>query len=126
MMVLRSFGKAYGLPGLRLGFAIASQDLAEKLRAALGPWPVSGAAIAIGSKALMDEAWLAAARTHLVAQASALDKLLSSAGFDLVGGSVLFRLVEHRDAQVLFERLAESGILVRRFEARPELAALWH
>ncbi|HUZ91756.1 MAG TPA: threonine-phosphate decarboxylase CobD [Methylocella sp.] len=120
LAVLRSFGKTYGLPGLRLGFAIASQDLAEKLRAALGPWPVSGAAIAIGSKALMDEAWLAAARTRLVAQASALDKLLTAAGFDLVGGSVLFRLAGHQDAQGWFERLAASGILVRRFEERPE------
>jgi cobalamin biosynthetic protein CobC len=120
MIVLRSFGKAYGLPGLRLGFAIVSRDLAEILRAALGPWPVSAAAIALGSKALLDGAWLAAARIRLVAQASALDKLFTAAGFDLIGGSVLFRLVEHRDAQGWFERLAESGILVRRFAARPD------
>ena len=81
MIVLRSFGKAYGLPGLRLGFAIAPKNLAEKLRAALGPWPVSGAAIAIGSKALQDEAWLAAARMRLAAQGLALDKLLGGGRF---------------------------------------------
>ena len=120
MIVLRSFGKAYGLPGLRLGFAIAPKNLAEKLRAALGPWPVSGAAIAIGSKALQDAAWLAAVRTRLEAKGLALDKMLAAAGFDLIGGSVLFRLARHKDAQVWFERLAENGILVRRFTARPE------
>lgn len=118
LVVLRSFGKAYGLPGLRLGFAIAPKFFAEKLRAALGPWPVSGAAVAIGLKALRDEAWLAAARTRLRDQESALDKMLVGAGFASAGGSVLFRLVWHKDAQGWFERLAESGILVRRFEER--------
>ncbi len=56
LLVLRSFGKTYGLPGLRLGFAIAPALIADGLRAALGPWPVSGAAIAIGKKALLDRA----------------------------------------------------------------------
>ena len=50
-VVLRSFGKAYGLAGLRHGFAIASSDVGGRLRAALGLWPVSGPAIAIGARA---------------------------------------------------------------------------
>lgn len=119
VVVLRSFGKTYGLPGLRLGFAIASKPVAEKLRAALGPWPVSGAAIAIGSTALTDAEWLAATRARLHADARALDKMLAAAGFASAGGSLLFRLVRHEDAQGWFERLAKAGILVRRFEARP-------
>ena len=48
VVVLRSFGKAYGLAGLRLGFALASPDIVQPLREALGSWPVSGPAIAIG------------------------------------------------------------------------------
>src|SRR5208282_2839511 len=64
-VVLRSFGKAYGLAGLRLGFAIASPDIARSLRAALGPWPVSGPAIAIGARALADSDWLEATRARL-------------------------------------------------------------
>lgn len=120
MIVLRSFGKAYGLPGLRLGFAIAPKNLAEKLRTALGPWPVSGAAIAIGTKALLDRDWLGATRLQLAAQGAALDTMLAAAGLDLIGGSLLFRLTQHEDAQDWFERLAESGILVRRFAECPE------
>ncbi len=119
IVVLRSFGKTYGLPGLRLGFAIAAKLVAEKLRAALGPWPVSGAAIAIGSTALTDAEWLAATRARLHADAAALDKMLAAAGFASAGGSPLFRLARHEDAQGWFERLAKAGILVRRFEARP-------
>jgi cobalamin biosynthesis protein CobC len=120
VIVLRSFGKTYGLPGLRLGFLIAPQPMAEKLRAALGPWPVSGAAIAIGSKALRDDAWRAGASTRLMAQGSMLDNILAEAGFASVGGSVLFRLARHKDAQGCFDRLAKSGILVRRFAAHPD------
>ncbi|MGH6801365.1 MAG: aminotransferase class I/II-fold pyridoxal phosphate-dependent enzyme, partial [Methylocella sp.] len=108
----------YGLPGLRLGFAIAAKPVAEKLRAALGPWPVSGAAIAIGSTALTDAEWLAATRARLQAGATALDKMLAAASFAPLGGGPLFRLVRHKDAQGWFERLAKAGILVRRFEAQ--------
>src|SRR3984893_5340451 len=99
VVVLRSFGKTYGLPGLRLGFAIAAKLVAEKLRAALGPWPVSGAAIAMGSTALTDAEWLAATRARLHADARALDKMLAAAGFASAGGSLLFRLRPHHDAQ---------------------------
>jgi cobalamin biosynthetic protein CobC len=118
-VVLRSFGKTYGLPGLRLGFAIAPKPVAEKLRAALGPWPVSSAALAIGATALTDAEWLTATRARLHADARALDKMLAAAGFAIASGSPLFRLVRHEDAQGWFERLAKGGILVRRFEARP-------
>ena len=64
-VVLRSFGKSFGLAGLRLGFAIASADIVQPLRAALGEWPVSGPAIAIGTKALADLAWTDAMRDRL-------------------------------------------------------------
>src|SRR6185437_17109312 len=44
IVVLRSFGKFYGLPGVRLSFALATPEIASRLAAALGPWPVSSAA----------------------------------------------------------------------------------
>ncbi len=119
-LVLRSFGKAYGLPGLRLGFAIAPADMARKLRAALGSWPVSGAAIAIGVEALCDSAWLAATRKKLTADAASLDAILAAAGFAALGGTPLFRLAAAPDAPRRFQALAEAGIWVRRFEARPD------
>lgn len=120
MLVLRSFGKTFGLPGLRLGFAIAPASIADGLRGALGPWPVSGAAIAIGKKALLDSAWLARARESLTADTAALDAILAAAGFEIVGGTKLFRLAAHPNAQVLYERLARAGILTRRFAAKAD------
>ncbi|MGH6818959.1 MAG: threonine-phosphate decarboxylase CobD [Methylovirgula sp.] len=119
-IVLRSFGKTFGLPGLRLGFAIAPRAICAKLRAALGPWPVSGAAIAIGREAFADEAWLAATHALVAADAAQLDAILVEAGLMPVGGTPLFRLSSHSDAAAMFERLGRGGIWARRFAERPE------
>jgi cobalamin biosynthesis protein CobC len=119
-VVLRSFGKSFGLAGLRLGFAIASAEIARHLRAALGPWPVSGPAIAIGAKALADRAWTEAMRELLGKDAARLDRLLEGAGFRVAGGTRLFRLVQKADASAIFERLLMAGILVRPFADAPD------
>lgn len=118
-IVLRSFGKAYGLAGLRLGFAIAPADIAAGLRDELGPWPVSGPAIAIGRQALCDHAWRDAARRGLDESAGRLDSLLAAAGFEIVGGVSLFRLAAHERAQAIADALGRAGIHVRRFSAAP-------
>jgi cobalamin biosynthesis protein CobC len=114
-VVLRSFGKTFGLAGLRLGFAIASPDVGERLRAALGHWPVSGPAIAIGAKALVDLDWTAAIGARLAMEATRLDALLKDAGWRVLGGTRLFRLAAREDAGEAFERLLRAGILTRLF-----------
>ena len=119
VVVLRSFGKAYGLAGLRLGFAVAPSAIAARLRTGLGPWAVSGPAIEVGTVALRDEAWLGSARRRLALDAERLDRLLIGAGCVIVGGTPLFRLAEHRDARALFDRLGRAGIWTRRFSQRP-------
>jgi cobalamin biosynthesis protein CobC len=119
VIVLRSLGKFFGLAGLRLGFAIAAPDIVARLRAALGPWAVSGPAIAIGEAALADSAWIANTRRKLAEAAQRLDGLLGAAGLDVVGGAPLFRLAQTADAAALYETLGRAGILVRRFAEHP-------
>lgn len=120
LLVLRSFGKAYGLPGLRLGFALCSRAAAAKLRAALGPWAVSGPALAIGARALADDAWRASAAQASAADAIRLDELLMRAGFRVLGGTSLFRLAAHPQAPRRFADLAARGLLTRAFPERGE------
>jgi cobalamin biosynthetic protein CobC len=120
-IVLRSFGKFYGLPGLRLGFAMAPTPIAELIERALGPWAVSGPALAIGRAALADAGWADVTRERLLAEARSLDGVLSGAGLEMVGGTSLFRLARARDAVALHARLAEARIWVRRFPDRPDL-----
>ena len=119
VVVLRSFGKFYGLPGLRLGFALLAPRRATLLRARLGPWAVSGPALAIGLAALGDTGWATATRVDLVSAAIRLDSLLWSSGLEVLGGTNLFRLTESSDAAALFEHLGRAGIFVRRFREQP-------
>lgn len=119
VLLLRSFGKTYGLAGLRLGFALAAPELVARIGATLGPWAVSGPALAIGIAALRDDAWRAAMRRRLAADAARLDALLARAGFALLGGTRLFRLAAHPEASSFWQRLGQAGILVRRFPADP-------
>ena len=118
VVVLRSFGKFFGLAGLRLGFAVAPPALAAKLRMRLGPWPVSGPAIAIATRALGDRKWQAASRERFSRDAAALDRLLTRAGFEIVGGTPLFRLAAHEAAEAIFFRLLRARIYVRCFGER--------
>jgi cobalamin biosynthetic protein CobC len=120
VIVLRSFGKVYGLAGLRLGFAVAAPERAATIREALGPWPVSGPAIEIGRRALLDREWLQAARRRLRDDVEWFDEALAEAGFEGAGGTLLFRLVRHPRAAQRFERLCALGILARPFAGRPE------
>ncbi len=116
LVVLRSFGKFYGLAGVRLGFVVGSPSIASRVRGVIGDWPVSVDALAAGLAAYADRQWAERMRVHLAATARRLDGLLSEHGFEVVGGTSLYRLVRAADAPVRFERLAEAGILTRPFQ----------
>ena len=122
VIVLKSFGKFWGLAGLRLGFAVGTShalarpgcgsddviDLAELL----GPWAVSGPALEIGARALEDVAWAEATRVRLAADAKRLDDLV---GWKLVGGTDLFRTYEVPDAAAMQDKLARGHVWSRIF-----------
>ncbi|WP_244500328.1 threonine-phosphate decarboxylase CobD [Methyloceanibacter methanicus] len=119
--VLRSFGKFFGLAGMRLSFAVTGRELACHLRARLGPWPVSGPALAIGAAALADRAWIDSTRIDLRAASKRLEALLRKANLEPVGKTDLFCLVRSRHAQEMFKRLGEAGVFVRRFDGNEQL-----
>lgn len=119
LVVLRSFGKFFGLAGVRLGFLIGPARLTSRLRAMLGAWPLSAAALAIGTEAYNDGEWIATTRSELVNDAAALDSVLKTRGLTPIGNCPLFRLVEVDDAHAVFDRLARNAILTRPFDYDP-------
>lgn len=121
LIVLRSLGKFFGLPGLRLGFVLAEPPLLARLAACLGPWSVSAPARHWGTLALGDAPWQARMRSQLGRAWPRLDALLQKAGLPPAGGTCLFRYVAHDDAPDIHEALGALGILVRVFPAN-ELA----
>ncbi len=120
LIVLRSFGKFYGLPGARLGFLILNNELALKVRAMIGDWPASADALTLGLGAYADVTWQATTRAFLASEAQALDALLTQAGLTVLGGCDLFRWVEAEDAHGLFARLCARGVLTRPFATLPD------
>ncbi|MDI3337516.1 threonine-phosphate decarboxylase CobD [Defluviimonas aestuarii] len=115
MIVLRSFGKFYGLAGLRLGFVLGADADIAALSDMAGPWPVSGVAIEVGSAALADRQWALETTARLMTETARLDALAEVAGWTFQGGTALFRLYDTGDAQVAQERLALAHIWSRIF-----------
>ena len=118
-LILKSFGKFWGLAGLRLGFVIGDPALVGALRDMLGPWPVAGPALEIGRAALSDDAWADQTRVRLQADADRLDGLMVRAGASLVGGTALFRLYDVDDAAQWQHRLARHHVWSRVFPYNP-------
>jgi cobalamin biosynthetic protein CobC len=116
LVVLRSFGKFFGLAGLRLGFIVAAPPITQAVRGLVGEWPVSSDALAAGLSAYADRRWMERERATVQKSAQRLDELLVRTGFELAGGTALFRLARARDARERFARLLAAGILVRPFD----------
>lgn len=120
IVVLRSFGKFFGLAGVRLGFALADEVAAARLEAQFGPWAVSGLALEYGIRALGDRDWQNKMRVTLESESTRLDALF--ARFTLpAAGTSLFRYIEHPEAPSLFSALGQRGILLRHYDERPDV-----
>lgn len=120
MLILKSFGKFFGLAGLRLGFLAGPPDFIRSIRQELGPWALSGVALEIGTQALSDVEWIAKARDQLTKAAARLSAMLTDTDLKIIGGTDLFCLTESPEAPSLFRYLCKDAILVRRFPDRPE------
>jgi histidinol-phosphate/aromatic aminotransferase/cobyric acid decarboxylase-like protein len=109
--VLRSLTKVFALPGLRLGYLLASARVARAVQASLPPWNVSQPAIAVGLAALAEDvAQVRAAidplRLRLCAELGAIGRRVVAARGSLV-------LVEVADARATRAALYDRGVNVR-------------
>ncbi len=117
LIIFRSFGKFFGLAGLRLGFVIARDDIRACFEDWLGPWAVSGPALSLAASLLRaDPAPIAAG---IAERSAALNAVLQGAGLTIAGNAALFMLVEDKRAAALYTHLCRHHILVRRFDYAP-------
>ncbi|OAP42721.1 threonine-phosphate decarboxylase [Sinorhizobium glycinis] len=114
LVVFRSFGKFFGLAGLRLGFVVASISITEAFREWLGPWAVSGPALAISVQLMESDTKLIG--DGILERNAALHAVLRGAGINVIGGTGLFALVDHERAYDLHAALCEERILTRKFD----------
>lgn len=119
VLVLRSFGKFFGLAGLRLGFLAGPKQMTARLSGVLESWCLSGPALEIGTTALRDEAWQTAMSRQLADEMADLTLTLSQHGLSVFGGTPLYALAGLRNAKGLHEALARRRIWTRVFDYAP-------
>jgi cobalamin biosynthetic protein CobC len=115
LIVLRSFGKFFGLAGVRLGFVLAERKLLKLLAEQVGPWAVSGPTRVLGQACLLDTEGHARQRLRTEEASARLALLLEQHGFKPQGGCALFQWLITECAEALHEFMARRGILLRLF-----------
>ncbi|ARM88820.1 L-threonine-O-3-phosphate decarboxylase [Rhizobium sp. CIAT894] len=118
LIIFRSFGKFFGLAGLRLGFAIARRDILERFESWLGPWAVSGPALSLAGSLLRSDVSLT--RGRIDERCAGLSAVLTGAGLRKAGGTALFTLVADARAGDIYTHLCRHHILVRKFDYAPD------
>jgi histidinol-phosphate aminotransferase len=113
VIALRSMTKDYGLPGLRLGYAVARREIAEVLRAALPPWNVNIAAQEIGAAVLEDDDYLKKTLRQVGESSRFLIEGLGSLGLTVLPSDAHYFLVRVGDAAACRLALLQRGCLVR-------------
>ncbi len=136
LIVLRSIGKFFGLAGIRLGFVWAQSEILQLIDNQQDDWAVSHPARWAGTHALQNKDWQQAQQNTLPKQAERLVELLEEIIFNkpLLNGGVYFNTTnqhvqataffayfEHPRAEIIYQQLAERGVLVRFFPQPPAL-----
>ena len=115
LIVLRSFGKFFGLAGVRLGFVLAEPKLLKLLAEQVGPWAVSGPTRIVGQACLLDTEGHSRQRERSDLASGRLERLLGLHDLPPQGGCALFQWLITPHAERLYEFMAHRGILLRLF-----------
>ena len=128
IIILRSFGKFFGLAGIRIGFVLANRHWIAALTDSLGPWQVNGPAQFIAAQALSDNAWHTIQRKRLsqdtLAMVEMLQSTLNKNKLHRITRTDLFITIYFNQPQLapqLFESLCQHAIYVRLYDDKQSL-----
>ena len=113
LLVLRSMTKDYTLAGLRLGYAIAREEIIDTLRSVCPPWNVNSVAQLAGTVALQQDEFLDKSRIKVARAKAYLIEELTRLGYYCLPSDANFFLVEVGSASNFRQRLLEKRIVVR-------------
>lgn len=111
---MRSCGKFFGIAGLRVSVAIASDEISEYLRLVMGDWAISTPVCKALPTMFADKDWIEKTKVKLNMESEIWRNILAKY-FNIIGYTELFTLVEAEGADYYFIKLARAGILVRKF-----------
>lgn len=119
LVVFRSFGKFFGLAGMRLGFVLAEAAFLDRVDRRQGPWATSGPALEVARLLLSDADAIRAVSERIAERGRALKRTLEGAALSITGGTDLFVLVDDARAPVIHTALCQKHILTRTFRYQP-------
>lgn len=121
LLVVRTFSKAYGLAGLRVGYGVGAPQLIRRMEAARGPYKVSLPA-ELAAVAVLDgegRRWVDDSVAKARASRTLLQDELGARGIGFIPSHANFVLVPVPDASAVLLELAERGLAVRGFTGLP-------
>ena len=114
LAITRTFSKAYGLAGIRVGYAVTSPDIADVLGRVRQPFNVNSVALAGAEAALADQDFIDRSRSSNTAGLLQLNRGFKNLNFATVPSAGNFLLVDMgRDPMPIYEALLKAGIIVR-------------
>lgn len=120
LIVMRTFSKAYGLAGLRIGYAIGPVGLIGYMNRVRAPFNVTGPGQAAAVAALDDQDHVAKSRTMNGAERARLSARLTALGLTVAPSQANFVLVDvRRPARPVYDALLRRGVIVRPFPSLP-------
>ena len=115
VVIVRTFSKAYGLAGLRIGYALSSAPVADILNRIRQPFNVSSIGLAAAAAAIMDQDFIERVRTTNDEQMLWLEKQFDALGLGFIKSHANFIMVkiDDEDTAVVNQALLEQGVIVR-------------
>ncbi|HAA45847.1 MAG: histidinol-phosphate aminotransferase [Halomonas sp. 54_146] len=120
LLVTGTFSKSRSLAGLRLGYAVGSEELIDgllRVKDSFNSYPVDSLASVVGIAALNDPEHFEACREYVITTRERTRQRLEALGFEVLPSKANFVLAQHPNYEgaQLFAGLRERGILVRHF-----------
>ena len=121
LIVSRSLSKSHALAGLRVGYALAHQDLIEglnRVKDSFNSYPLDAVAQAAAKVAICDASWQAQSVALITESRSKMTERLEALGFEVLPSSANFIFIQHRvlSGRTVFDGLRQQDILVRRWD----------
>ena len=113
LVVTRTFSKAYGLAGLRVGFALAHPSVADVMNRVRQPFNVNSIGLAAAKAALDDMEFVARSYAENLNGMRQLEEGVHALGLDFIPSSGNFLTVRVGKANDVFKRLLRRGVIVR-------------
>lgn len=115
LIVVRTFSKAFGLAGLRVGWAVSSANVIANLERARGPYKLGAVAERAAIASLEDRAWVEARVADVKESRAKFLKALETAKIKAFPTSANFVLLPMPNAEAVADRMREHGVSVRAF-----------